>query len=125
MRWPFVSRATHEALIAAKDAEFARMSALFDQMADRFWKMADRCDALTALAMPKPAPLVTAKPRREPDAVDTAIDWVAGDDLPKRRYLERFTKTLRREGMDATAIAARVMEGDRMSTDDDDAGIPS
>ena len=57
--------------------------------------------------------------RREPDAVDTAIDFTAQGDIPKRRYLERWAKGQRRAGREPEDIAHEILHP-RVSDDADE-----
>ena len=123
MRWPLMFRSSHDALMAAKDIEAATLARAAEQWREAYQAVQARHDAFVGLVAdrtappPKPAPV----PKREPDAVDTAIEWVAGDDVAKRRYLERFAKQQRRTRQ-PDEIAAEIMAGARVSDDED--GVP-
>ena len=71
----------------------------------------------------RPAPAPPPRVKREPDEVDTAIDWKAQGDTAVRRHLERFAKAERRRGVEPKEIAQAIMDGDRRSDEDED-GIP-
>ena len=68
------------------------------------------------------APVITPRTKREPDEVDTAIDWRAQGDPSLRRHLERYAKGRRREGIEPKDIAAEILQGDR--TPEDEEGVP-
>ena len=67
-------------------------------------------------------PAIQPRTKREPDEVDTAIDWRAQGDPNLRRHLERYAKGRRREGIEPKDIAAEIMQGDR--TPEDEEGVP-
>ena len=115
----FMLRSTHDALMAQRlaDLDYWRAEALAALARER---------AMMAKALEeaqKPAPPPPPRVKREPDEVDTAIDWKAQGDAAIRRHLERFAKAERRRGVEPKEIAAAIMVGDRRSDEDED-GIP-
>ena len=112
----FILKSTHAALMAAKDAEIARLVArlaLVEASRDAY------LGEMSALTLQQahartPQPVV----KREPDQVDTAIDWKAQGNVHARRHLERWAKGERRKGRKAEDIAADIMN--TRPTDDDE-----
>lgn len=120
----FMLRSTHEAIVAQKDAEFARAMTLVDRAHARLDATIDKYAALLeAKAAPPPVPPPRVK--REPDAADTAIEWAAQGDMQRRRHLERWAKGERSAGREASAIADEIMRGTRAPDADDDDGVPA
>lgn len=119
MKWPFVSRARFDDAVAAADAWEDRFDAAEQRARDAEAKLVALALERTA---PTPVPMFTPRPKREPDAVDTAIDFIAQGDIPKRRYLERWAKGQRRAGREADDIANEILHP--RVTDDADEGAP-
>lgn len=126
MRWPFVSRAVADArdamlreLLAGSKADYLAACARYDALLERHEAFVALVAERTA-PNPKPVPQV----KREPDAADTAIEWLARGDMAKRRDLERFARNQRRAGKDPDAIAAEIMGASRRTDDDKDEGVP-
>lgn len=67
-------------------------------------------------------PTIAPRVKREPDQVDTAIDWRAQGDPALRRHLERYAKGRRRDHAEPADIAAEIMQGDTTAEDED--GLP-
>ena len=112
----FILKSTHDALMAAKDAEIARLVdrvALVEAARDAYL---GEMSALTLQQAHARTPQPVAK--REPDQVDTAIDWKAQGNVHARRHLERWAKGERRKGRKAEDIAADIMN--TRPTDDDE-----
>lgn len=124
MRWPFMLVSTHEALMQAKNEQLSLLTAERVIAIEHGDDMTEKYVALAAsLADRATQPVAVApRPRREPDAVDTAIDFVAQGDIPKRRYLERWAKGQRRAGVEPDAIAHEILHP-RVS-DDAEEGAP-
>lgn len=120
MRWPLVFRVELRVALAERDM----YRALAASRLDEYRQMVDRHMDFVALVADRtaPAPRAVLLPKRESDAADTAILWVAGEDKAKRRYLESYAKAERRAGRDGADIAAAIMAGDRQSDDED--GVP-
>lgn len=118
MRWPFMLRATHDALLAAKNDR------LLEIASDRYSLSAELNSArrehdtfvatLAERALPpaKPVPPAPA-PVRPRDKADSAIDFASAFDPRRRRHLEQFVRARRAEGMDADAIAQEVLHPPR------------
>ena len=91
-----------------------------------------RAEAMTAMQREREAtmrllekpevPAIQPRVKREPDEVDTAIDWRAQGDPALRRHLERYAKGRRRDHAEPKDIAAEIMQGDQ--TPDDEDGVP-
>lgn len=113
-RWPWVARSAHEAVVAAKDV---LLSGLISELAVARSERAALLDRLLAREAPAPV-TITPRARREHDAADTAIDFVARGDHVKRRHLERYAKSERAKGTDAEAIAAAILHPPAESDDE-------
>jgi hypothetical protein len=125
MRFPLMFRASHEALLAAKDEREALAVCHAETWREAYQALAARHDSFVALVADRTVPPPRAEPtaKRESDAVDTAIQWVTGDDKAKRRYLEAWAKGERRQGKDAAGIAASIMDTARGVGADEDDGM--
>lgn len=117
MPWPFVSRARLADAMRDRDYWQARATEAEARERAATQRVVDIALERTA---PTPAPVFQPRPKREPDAVDTAIDFVAQGDIPKRRYLERWAKGERRKGREAGDIATEILHP-RVSDDADEA----
>ncbi len=118
-------RSTHEALMAAKNAEIMHWMKMWGEEREACARAIARADALfdkLTERVTAPAPVPAPRVAREPDAVDTAIEWVAQGDIPKRRFLERFVRGERRKGRPVDEIAAEILHGSKVDPEDD--GIP-
>ena len=113
MRWPFMLRATHEAIITALhdntrrrehdvQAEHLRHHQQYDRLMDDY-------RALRLQHHEAPAPAVAPTPPAEPDAVAQAIVMSAGSNLQLRRALGRYASEQRILGMDEDAIAKQIL----------------
>lgn len=108
-------RSTHDTLMAAKDAEMARVTERRDALEARYEAL------VTGLAHQQVPPPVVRPAKREPDAVDTAIDFKAGSDSELANYLKRYAKQQRRAGVAPQTIAQAVLQGEPVR---DDEGLP-
>ena len=118
-------KSTHEALMAAQALQLELLTAYVEEWRAAFREQSERHNALLdTLAIRVTTPPAAPAPRvtREPDAVDTAIEWVAQGDIPKRRFLERFAKGERRKGRPVAEIADEILHGSKVDPEDD--GIP-
>lgn len=106
MRWPWLSRAAHDAIVAAKDAELERTRV--DLIACRAAHDAFVLE-VAERTRPAPQPERPQPVRREPDEVDTAIEWAAMGDPMRRRHLESFAKAERRKQTEAKTIAQMIL----------------
>lgn len=99
----------HRAWLAAKDAEIAVWKAAYERAV---------AGPPPVVAPPKPE---RVKADREPDEVDTAIEWKAQGDAGIRRYLASYARAERRKGADPKELAERILKGEGAS---DDNGVP-
>ena len=101
----------HRAWLAAKDAEIA------------VWKAAyERAMHPLIHVPPEPAkPERPVKEAREPDEVDTAIEWKAQGDIGLRRHFAWYARAERRKGTPPKEIAEAILKGEGAS---DDNGVP-
>lgn len=119
----FILKSTHAALMAAKDREIAvilKAGAEAAVNADKYrTELAAYVAQMGALTLQQ-AQARTPQPvaKREPDQVDTAIDWKAQGNVLARRHLERWAKGERRKGREPADIAADIMN--TRPTDDDE-----
>src|SRR5690606_33704898 len=110
-------RATHDALMAAKDAEIARLDARVASLEAAHDAYVAGLAAMTTRQVEARTP-PTPVAKREPDEVDTAIDWKAQGNVMVKRHLERYAKGERRKGREAKDIADDIMQGDRVGDDE-------
>lgn len=110
-------RTTHDALMAAKDAECAFLRDALAKAEARAQDAETRAVALLDLTKPAPKPTLT---KRVPTATETAIALRASGDPKLARYLGQWAKQQRGEGMDEAAIADAILKGE--SNDED--GVP-
>jgi hypothetical protein len=100
----------HRAWLAAKDAEIA------------VWKAAyERAISTPPTYVPPAPPKPERPPSREPDEVDTAIEWKAQGDGGIRKYLAAYARAERRKGTDPKVLAEAILKGEGAS---DDNGVP-
>lgn len=113
MRWPFMLRSTHDALIAGKDDALSVQEKWTDAWREAFRQQQDRHDAFVATIAeratpaPKVAPVVV--PPRAPDAADGAAELAAAFDPRRRRALAQFVRARRAEGVAAETIAQEIL----------------
>ena len=127
MRWPFVSRATHDArdamlreLLAGTKADYLAACQRYDALLERH---ASYVAEIAALTKPTQVPVASERKVREPDAADTAIDFIARSDYRLKRELERYAKTERAKGTKVEEIAAEILAmGKPRDTDDEMVG---
>jgi hypothetical protein len=118
MRFPLMFRTTHDALLAAKDAQLALLRETLAKAEARAEAAEARAVALMDLT--KPAPKPTLPPKRVPSATETAIALRASGDPGLARYLGQWAKQQRAGGMSEEAIADAILKGE--SSDED--GVP-
>lgn len=113
LRWPFMLRATHDALMADRDTLVKFWSDQWLAGQDAHRALQERHDAFVATiaekSLPRPLPVVTPPPKRERDAADNAIDFASAFDPRRRRHLEQYVRARRAEGMAADDIAQAVL----------------
>jgi hypothetical protein len=127
LRWPFVSREVH-------DAQVTMLRELLIGSKAEYLKACERYDALlgehrayvaeiAGLTRPTQVPVAVPRPKREPDQADTAIDFVARDNYPMKRELERYAKTERAKGTEPEKIAAEILAMVRPKPADEEEGF--
>ena len=127
MRWPFVSRTAADAreamlreLLAGTKADYLAACARYDALLERHSAYVAEIAALTK---PTQVPVASERKVREPDAADTAIDFIARSDYRLKRELERYAKTERAKGTKVEEIAAEILAmGKPRDTDDEMVG---
>lgn len=117
MRWPLMLRTTHDALMAARDAELTRVTEALARTIERESATLTKLADLTIAKLTPPAPL----PKREPDALTTAMMLRANGDRGLLRYLGEFAKRRRLEGAAPDDIIAEITRGEQ--SDDDEDGV--
>lgn len=115
----FILKSTHAALMAAKDREIViwqKIAANWEATAASHVRVVTDMveDIKQQVHARTPQPVA----KREPDQVDTAIDWKAQGNVHARRHLERWAKGERRKGRKPEDIAADIMN--TRPTDDDE-----
>ncbi len=113
MRWPLMFKATAEAREAMLRELCVGAKADYLAACERYDRLLERHDAfvleVAALTKPTQVPVAAPRVKREPDQADTAIDFVARDNYPMKRELERYAKTERAKGVEAPKIAAEIL----------------
>ena len=117
-------RATHRALMAAKDAELAVAAHEIARLHGAMETERARHDALVSqfaarameLSQPKPPP--TLPPKRERTAIDTAIDLKAGNDRALRGYLGQWAQRELRAGKSTDDVANAILTGEPSSDEE-------
>lgn len=114
MRWPFVSRAAHDALMAAAEERvqlYRNLAATrLDQMDAELREHRAFVAEMAKATLPPPRPLpAPVKPPRERDEADHAIDTAALFDPKRRRYLEQYVRERRQAGVAAGDIAQAIL----------------
>jgi len=114
-------RSTHEALLAAALADRDHWRLQAEAATER--ELATLREAVAEARKASAPPVIVPRVKREPDAVDGAIEWRAQGDVPVRRHLERWAKAERAKGREVAAIADDIMRGSSTDGTDDD-GVP-
>lgn len=119
----FILKSTHAALMAAKDERIADLNRQVtvalehaDEVQTEYAAYVREMAQASTVQVHARTPQPVAK--REPDQVDTAIDWKAQGNVLARRHLERWAKGERRKGRKPEDIAADIMN--TRPTDDDE-----
>lgn len=113
MRWPFMLRATHDALMQSADARHVAMCDLVQRVTtERDSIMAEHRQFVATIAeraTPRAIPVTPPKPPRERDSADVAVETAAAFDPRRRRYLEQFVRERRAAGVAAEDIAQAIL----------------
>lgn len=121
MRWPWMAKATHEAILGSRDAFW---KGELDAMRSRLLAIQDRHDAfvleIASLTKPTQVPVAAPVPKRVPDESDDAIAFIARDNYPLKRELDAYARAERRKGTDPKAIAAEILAMARPREDADE-----
>lgn len=109
MRWPFVLRSTHDALMAAKQDALELEAAHRVHAQRRYDDLIARHEQFVALVADRTAPAAKPEPPK-PDPVQTAIARRAGRNGALRAHLSDFAASSRASGVSDSEIVRRVTD---------------